>query len=457
MELKFFDSAEYKKGIRLSSLSDVAAAQRQTVYRNAIDNLEALRKINAKFHAFDASNFVENTAPSSMGIALAEASIKAQINSIVGYVAIERSMDQMSQMLVYRDVLTKSGAMVMPNIGPDDPRSRASKTYQAKVTAGDTDLSLTLDPIVAGTLAITLKLGTTSYNLIDDRQGNVLSQAGILDAGSINYSTGVLTLTLATAAPADSTIKICYAVNKQPGQGNQRTTIKQGYFNIDARINKFEFEADLITAMISQKTVGGDIVAELQQSVYDEQVLSINNSLVDTLRAEYSGQTLTIDLSSYSVQSGYFDSLLKTFNAGLAAVDNAIANRCYKAVNATAYIVGNGAATLFMSLEDSHGWVPNNTGYVNDVIGFYKGRAVIRNTRCSSFECFAIHKTNDGALAPLGYGILLPATNLPLIGNFANTSEVASGLYSVDGTSKVAMDLAQRFILSMPSDWMVLS
>jgi hypothetical protein len=455
MEFKFFDSADFTKGIRVSSISDMVASQRKSVYDAAIDNLETLRKINAKLQNFDASNFVENTAPSTMGIALAEASIKAQINSIVGYVAIERAMTQMNQMLVYRDVLTKAGAMVMPNVGPDDPRSRASKVYQAAITAAETDIAITLDPLVAGTLAIVLKLGSNTYNLMDDRQGNVLCQAGVIDAGTINYATGALAITLAAGAPADSSIKICYAVNKQLGQGNNRTTIKQGYFNINARINKFEFEADLITAMISQKTVGGDIVAELQQSVYDEQVLSINNALVDTLRAEYAGNTLTIDLDAFSLAGGFFDSLLKTFNAGLAAVDNELAKRCYKAIAATAYIVGNGAATLFMSLEDAQGWVPNNTGYVNDIIGFYKGRAVVRNLHCSDFECFAIHKTADSKLAPLGYGILLPATNLPLVGNFANTSEVASGIYSVDGTAKVAIDLAQRFVLSMPADWMV--
>lgn len=457
MELKFFDSAEYKNGIRLSSVSEMAAAQRQSVYDAAIGNLETLRQINAKMHQFDASNFVENTAPSAMGVALAEASIKAQINSIVGYVAIERAMTQMSQLLVYRDVVTKAGAMVMPNVGPDDPRSRASKTYSKSINQSETNITVTLDPMVAGTLAIVLKLGENTYNLIDDRQGNVLAQAGVLESGTITYSTGALSLTLATAAPANSSIKVCYAVNKQLGQGNGRTTIKQGYFEINAHINKFEFEADLITAMISQKTVGGDIVAELQQSVYDEQVLSINNSLVDTLRSEYAGNTLTIDLSAYSVEGGFFDALIKTFNAGLAAVDNALASRAFKAIAATAYIVGNGAATLFMSLEDSQGWVANNTGYVNDVIGFYKGRAVIRNLHCSDFECYAIHKTTDGLLSPLGYGILLPATNLPLVGNFANTSELASGIYSVDGTAKVCMDLAQRFLLKLPTNWMVVA
>jgi hypothetical protein len=440
--------------------NDLAIAGRKKVYFDAMENLNLLHKLNAQMRNFDATgdlNAVENLAPSAMGVALAEATMKAQINSIVGYVAIERSMTQMSQMMVYRDIITKAGASVMPLIGADDPRTRANKTYNAKLTAGTT-YSVTLDKMVAGAVSITLNIGGKTYPAMDDRKGNILAAGGLLAAGStIDYETGKLDLVFASAVAATDTIKICYALNREAAQGNGRTTLKQGYFNINAHINKFEFEADLITAMISQKTVGGDVIAELQQSVQDEQILSINNQLVDTLRANYAGTTMTIDLSAFSIQGGFFDSLLKVLNAGLQAVDNAMAARCYKVVTATAYIVGNGAATLFQSLEDAQGWVPNNSGYVIDVIVLYKGRAVIRHLHCDEFECFAIHKTANGQLAPLGYGILLPATNLPLVGNFANTNEVASGIYSVDGVNTVAMPLAQRFVLSMPQDWMVLA
>lgn len=457
--LEFFDSTDFAQGLKLSTYgNDLAMQARQKVYFDAMDNLSTLQQLNAKLHNFDATgelNATENLAPSAMGIALAEATMKAQINSIVGYVAIERSMTQMSQMLVYRDIITKAGASVMPMIGQDNPRQRANKTYKANLTA-NTAYTVTLDKMIAGSLAITVVISKKTYPIVDDRKGNLLAAGGLLDTDStIDYETGKLTINFTTAPAATDTIKICYAVNRE-AQTKDRTTLKQGYFNINATINKFEFEADLITAMISQKTVGGDVIAELQQAVQDEQVLSINNKLVDTLRANYAGTTLTINLSAFSIAGGFFDSLLKVLNTGLQSVDNAIAKRCYKAVAATSYIVGNGAATLFQSMEDAQGWVANASGYVNDVIGFYKGRAVIRNLNCDDFECFAIHKSANGQVAPLGYGILLPATNLPLVSNFANTNEIASGIYSVDGVNTVALPLAQRFELKMPDDWMIL-
>jgi len=456
MEIKFFDSENFKRGLSLTSASDIAAKQRLSVYHGAMENLEELHRIHARMRQFDDLNAVENMAPSAMGVALAEATLAAQINSLTGYLAIERSMSQMTQDLVYRDIITKAGASIMPLIGQDNPRTRANKIFETNLEAGTT-YSITLDAIVPGSIAITAKINNVTYQMMDDRNGNIFAQPGLLSAGTVNYETGALALTFANAVAATDTIKICYQLNKELGQGNNRTTIRQGYFQVKAGINKFEYETDLITAMISQKTVGGDVIADLQKATQDEYTLSINSKLVETLKNSYAGDTLTIDLSAFSVESGFADSMLKVLNMGLASVDNAIANRCYKAVAATAYVVGNGAATMFMSLEDSQGWVANNTGYVNDVIGFKNGRAVIRHTYLDPFECYAIHKTANGELAPLGYGILLPATNLPLVGNFANTNEIASGIYSVDGVSPVALPLVQRFVIQMPANWFVIS
>lgn len=458
MQLNYFDSAEFNDGLRLGTVSTMAAEKRKAVYFDAVKNLESLYDLNRKLHNFDQLDATGNMAPSTMGVALAEVSLKANINSILGYVAIERSMTQMTQDLIYKDIITKAGARVMPMIGQDNPRGRANQRYSTELTEGETDYSITLDACIAGSIAITFKLNGVTYQAMDDRKGNILSQAGLLSAGTINYATGKLDLTFANAIPANSTFEVCYALNKELGQGNNRTTLKQGYFQVKAQINKFEFEADLITAMISQKTgAAKDPIADLQQSVYDEQVLSINTKLVNTLRESYTGNTLNIDLSAFSIEGGFFSSMIQVFNTGLAAVDNAIAARCYKATKATAYIVGNGIATLFDSLEDAQGWVPNNTGYVNDVIGFKNGRAVIRHLDLDDYEGYAIVKTANGDLAPLGYGLLLPATNLPLVGNFANVNEIAGGIYSVDGTASITMDLAQRFTVKLPADWMVLA
>lgn len=450
---EFFDSDYFKTGLNLTSLGDTDAARRMQAYSGALDNLETLRQINQRMKTFDDLNAVDNTAPSAMGVALAEASIKANIQSIAGSIAVERSMTQMNQLMIYRDIITKAGASVMPNVGPDNPRSRANKIYSANLTVGATAYTVTLDAVVPGSIAITLKEGTSTYNMIDDRNGNILTQTGVISAGTINYSTGALALTLVTAPVAGDTIKICYGADQSQAEGTNRTTLKQGYYQLNAKINKYEFEADLITAAISQKTLGGDIVKELQDGVQDERTIAINNQLCTTIKNSYAGDTLTIDLSAFSVESGFADSLLKVFNMGLQAINSAIARRCYKAVAANAYIVGNNVATQFMNLEDAQGFVMNNTGYVNAIIGYYKSVPVIRNLELDPNEGYALYKTAD--IAAVSYGMLLPATALPLTGNFLNTEQIAGGIYSVDGVAPMCRDLAQRFVVSFPTNWFV--
>lgn len=451
----FFDESglnKFNKGLRLSSLNQSVAAQREAVYGQVMENEAAMRGLARSLGFFSSSS---DTAPSQLGVALGEASLKAYINSFAGYISIERPMSQMREMMVYQDLVTKSGANVMPMIGQDNPRDRAGKTHKSTLNVGQTTDTISLGKaLVAGSIMITLKSNGETTTAVDNRKGQLLAESGVLTAGTVDYETGDIVLNFTNAAIAGDNISISYAEDKIVADAGNRTKFKQGYFDIAARVNKYEFEMDLIGAMIAKKTVGTDMIEKIKTTVYDEHTLAINNALVNAIKNDYAGNTLNIDLSGFSIAAGFFDTVMKVFASGLASVDTAIAARTYKAVAATAYVVGKGMATLFGSFAQDQVWVPNNSGYVNGLVGFYQGRAVLRHLGLDDFEGYAIHKTADGELAPTALGILLPATDLPLVGNFNNTNEVAGGIYSVDGASSLAKDLVQRFTLEMPSDWM---
>jgi len=453
MSLVFFDSPEFNKGVRLSSSTKMVSEHRKNVYEKVMENESALRSVARSLGYFSA---MDDANPATLGVALKEASLKAYINSIVGYIAVESPMTQMQELKVYTDVVTKSGAKVLPMIGVDAPRTRSEHKATFPMTPAGTTFEFDLvQQITPGSVLITLTLNGATTTVVDDRRGKLLAQGGVLTTGTITYATGKINIVTAVAAILDDNAIINCAFDKTVDLSSGRTKAKQGYYNIAAGVNKFEFEADLIASMITQKTVGTDIVAKLKQSVYDEQILGINNSLVKAITEGYAGNTLTIDLSTFSIAAGLFDSLLRVFISGLVSVDSALAARTYKVIAATAYIVGKGLSDLFESLDADQGWVANTTGYVNGLVGFYKGRAVIRHLDLDDYEGYAIHKTPEGELAPVALGILLPATDLPLVGNFNNTNEVAGGIYSVDGAVPLELELAQKFVLEMPADWMV--
>lgn len=454
---QFFDDSKrhdaFQKNLRMSSINPVVANQRNSVYESVMDTERAVRDAARSLGYFSSS---ADMAPSQMGVALAEASLKAYINSFAGYIAIERPMTQMRQTIIYTDVVTKSGAMVMPNIGPDTPRGRAEGSIKVNLTAADkTETILLASAVVPGSFMFQFKINGVTTTGVDNRKGKILAEGNVLDIGTIDYNLGTIEITTGPAPIAGDYIQVNYEKDQVVDLSAGRTKPKQGYFNVDAKVNKYEFEVDLISAAINKTTVGSDVIDKMKTSVYDEHTLAINNALVGAIKANYIGTTLTIDLDAFSIAAGMFDSLLRVFNAGLVSVDGAIASRTYKAVAATAYVVGNTVANLFGSLDDSFGWVPNNTGYVNGLIGFYKGRAVLRHLSLDATEIFAVHKTPDGDLAPTALGILLPATDLPLVGNFNNTNEIAGGIYSVDGATSLAKDLVQRVNVLFPADWML--
>lgn len=458
--IQFFDDQKgldiFNKNLRMSSINPAVAEQRNKVYETVMDTERALRGVASSMGYFSSS---ADMAPSQMGVALASASLKAYINSFAGYIAIERPLTQMRQTIIYEDIVTKSGANVLPNIGVDNPRGRAEGSTRISLTAGDkTETILLASAIVPGSVMFQFKVaGGAIVTGVDNRQGKILADAAFLTTGTIDYALGTIVIEVAGTPIAGDYIQVNYEKDQVVDLSAGRTKPKQGYFNVDAVVNKYEFEFDLISATINKTTVGTDIVDKMKTSVYDESTLAINNKLVSAIKDNYVGTSLTIDLSAFTIAGGMFDSLLRVFNAGLVSVDGAIAARTYKAVAATAYVVGRTVADLFGSLDDSQGWVPNNTGYVNGLVGFYKGRAVLRHLSLEGNEIFAVHKTPDGELAPAALGILLPATDLPLVGNFNNTNEIAGGIYSVDGATSLAKDLVQRVIVEFPSDWMVLA
>lgn len=452
-KLEFFSTGDYNKALNFGSPTPRIAKKRDAVYNKVMENVDLIRETAKQLGLFSASVDMQG---SQLGVALKEASMKAYLESYAGYIAIERPLTQMKELIVYKDMVTKgTGRVVMPMIGKQDPRGTAEAKTTSTIPVGTPVGTIELgSAVVPGSVMIVAILNGDGATIIDDRKGTLLAAGGVLKTGTIDYNTGKIEYETGVAPIAGDEFKITYSKDMLPSNTPERIKPVQHYFEITAKVNKFEYEFDLITAAINTKSLGSDLAADMQDAVKDEHLMSINNQLVKALKEGYAGTTLTIDLSSFSVAAGRFDSLLRTFASGLTSVDTALGKKTYKAVVATAYVVGDGLGDVFASMTDSDYWVPNNTGFINGLIGFYKGRAVLRHLSLDRFEGFAVHKTADGELAPTALGIFLPATDLPLVGNFNNTNEIAGGIYAVEGADLLTSDLAMRFEILMPADWM---
>lgn len=452
-EIKFFSSRDYSRAMNFGSPTKAIAARRNACYEAVMGNVANVRNAIASLGLFSQTSI--DMQAGTLGVSLREASLRAYLDSFAGYIAIERPLTQMKELIVYNDKVTKgTGRIISPFLGKNNPRPLAENKQTSKIpVSADNTVELGCGVVPGSFSATIVSDNGDTFAVMDDRKGNLLAPGGVLTKGTINYLTGKLEMEFTSITAGEAVIN--FNRDKYLEDTPDRMKAVQHYFEISAKVNKFEYEMDIIAAAINQKSLGSDLATDLRDSIREEHQMTLNDSLVRALRQNYAGTTLTIDLSAFTVASGRFSSMMKVLNSGLVNIDAAIAKNCYKVVSATAYVVGKGIGALLSSWDDSNFWVPNNSGFVNGLIGFYKGRAVLQHLDCADYEGYAIHKTADGTLAPVALGIYLPATDLPIVGNFQNTNEVAGGIYAVEGVDTITNDLVQRFEIAMPADWMI--
>ena len=178
----------------------------------------------------------------------------------------------------------------------------------------------------------------------------------------------------------------------------------------------------------------------------------INYKLVSTLEEGYTGNVMSdLDLSKTAMTGQFYDyrSRVDLFDAYLINVESSLATKAVKGVTTTAYVAGNMAANQFQKGGMIGRWEKNTKStYINDLLGWYNGIPVLRSTdikeNTGEGTFYAIHKTADGQMAPLARGIYMPLTDTPTIGNYANPTQMAAGIYYQEGTRIMAPELVQK-------------
>jgi hypothetical protein len=443
----FFDKNMQDRSVLFTSNGNKSLANRRALlYEQVFDNFN--NKVNnlKRLKMFDSSPSMDMSG-SSMGVVLKEASMKAYLQSFAGFLAIEASMTQAKQLILYRDKITRNGVNVLPFLGTQSPRL-LNKQGADFTLAADTDQEFNLNcKVTPNSVALTLVINGVKTTYRDNGSGDLVGIIGdtTISDGSINYQTGVITITLSSAAAVTDTANVKYAMNEGTAPQGRRIHAREGYFLIEAEPNVFDYEIDTIRAAISQKTTNSSLYLDMYETVQSEHLMSINDSLVETLIGGYEGNLATIDLSDFSITSGRFDTMTRVLMKELGQIDRTIAKNTYKAVNASAYVVGDNVASLFLAMNAEEYWVPNNIGFVNGLLGTWKGRPVLTHQSVPADEGYAVHKTIDGEMAPVALGVLLPATDIPVRYSFENIEMQAGGIYSVEGTSFITSDLVQRF------------
>ena len=408
------------------------------------------------------------------------ASVASYVSSFAGYMSIERDFDQPNGLFYWFDVLGVSDMRsVVPNLGPDNYQDINSMGgFQMDLTAAAQTAysALTGRKIIPGTVRVKVTKGGTKYELIDNGQGQFMAVPGVLGASGngINYLTGKIDFTFATATAATDTIMI---VGKEDVTGTPCNTT--GASNVHANDKRFlgkmqqialntvpdmlvaEYNIASLGAM--KKATGADMATFLFTKLRELYTKIINYKLVSTLEEGYQGNTMSdLDLSNATgigfnptgtdTYKNFFTdyrSRVDLFDAYLVNVETALATKAVKGVDVTAYVAGLQACNQFQKGSVIGKWERNTKmTYISDLLGWYNGIPVLRsidikeNPNEGTF--YAIHKTKDGQMAPLARGIYMPLTDTPTVGNYNNPTQMAAGIYYQEGTKYMATELAQK-------------
>ena len=397
------------------------------------------------------------------------ASVASYVSSFAGFMSIERDFDQPNGLFYWFDVLGVTDMRnVIPNLGPDqyqDIQTMGGFTLDVEVAAKAEFDALVGRKIIPGTVRVKVVNGASKFELVDNGQGIFLAPAGTLAAGEINYLSGRVQFTLATAmeVAAGNSITI---VGKEDVTGTPCNT--NGASNAHANDKRFmakmqqlglstvpdmlvaEYNIAALGAM--KKATGSDMATFLFGKLREIYTKTINYKLVSTLEEGYTGNVMTdLDLSKTAMQGQFHDyrSRVDLFDAYLIDVESNLAEKAVKGVTTTAYVAGLRASTQFSKANMIGKWKRNtDMTYINDLLGWYDGIPVLRSTdiheESGEAVFYAIHKTADGQMAPLARGIYMPLTDTPTIGNYNNPTQMAAGIYYQEGTKYLAPELVQK-------------
>lgn len=398
------------------------------------------------------------------------ASVASFVSSFAGFMSIERDFEQPTGLFYWFDVLGVTDLrQVIPNLGPDnyqDIQSMGGFTLEITPAAQTSFSSLIGRKIIPSSLRVKVTTESESYELIDNGQGQFMAIAGKLNSSSINYLNGRVEFELASSLAGDAQKEKIVIVGKEDVTGTPCNTV--GASNAHANDKRFIAKLqqialttvpDMLIAEYNiaslgalKKATGSDMATFLFTKLRELYTKMINYKLVSTLEEGYVGNTMSdLDLTQDNLTGKFLDyrSRIDLFDAYLINVESALATKAVKGVTTTAYVAGNAAANQFQKGQMIGKWEKNTKmTYINDLLGWYNGIPVLRSTDINEAAgegtFYAIHKTEDGQMAPLARGIYMPLTDTPTVGNYSNPTQMAAGIYYQEGTRYMAPELVQK-------------
>jgi hypothetical protein len=464
--LKHTEDDTIMRGLQTSSVSPQDADARIKNWEKAFANLDEL-VADKMFAATGSSSPSMGSTGPTPGTQFFDASVTAIIRSYAGFFSIERGTDQPNQSLPYMNTYgVKTNELITPNIGVSKEFDEADglfKKTETLATAKDTFTWTPDTPILPSSIKVMVDGladaddSVVSFEATDNKKGDMMAAPGALSGNTIKYGytdEAKVEVVLPGALKAGSRVTIQMVLDK-PNHINEKIKAELEYYNATTAPVLVPYETNQVANLAAKKALGMDMKLFTTNQVTDEYTKKINKRCVDQLSLSSIGAEYEMNLKVFSIATSDFRTYLEAFLSQLKELDTKMAMKTEKGANITAYLVGHGLGDLFSKLElVTSKWVPNkDITYVDDVLGYYDGRPVVRSKHLPQNTGFGIHKTREGHLAPLMRGIFLPLTNMEEVGSFDNPLISSGGIFSYEGMDALTSDLTIEFTVNPPDQF----
>jgi len=485
-ELRDENSFNYSAGNILTSL--------ENFYYNFSDKMylidQALKSGAQNYFSKTKGNFSATDMGQLKDVDIVDIAIGITLrSSSITYVAAERPMDSISQVWPFQSLVamntaggfTANDTVVSPlqpiSAGVNLGRYSAQNTYTGAIPATDAAATASISasaPLVKGeTKVVKISDGTlVAFSDPKSQAGQpgqtmieklVILDGTVITSGTVNLSTGAVTLVAGGAILADTYQVISYY--DRPGEsttGAHTLRLKPSVKTVDliATENRviletpIEFLAQANKQLRKNKNYG--LAVDFGKRSID-QVLALYTQYVDSeiIRQLWAGVVKTspivLDLSSYSTQD---------FKAFSVTKDNLILSFVNEMTSK--FLAQTGKPVTCLVVDEIAGRMLRNdsTNFIADVgfnqvndglIGYYVGIPVVRNRVLNGVQStgsvvngtvIAVHKSLDGELAAVATGNYLPPYTTMSAINPINMSELSQALFSMTAFKSIVPEFS---------------
>jgi hypothetical protein len=409
------------------------------------------------------------------GVDIIDINILATQQSIMGYLSVERGMSKPVDTAYYQTLqaINNAGGFAEGDtvFTPWAPIS-SSLNLGANLQTGTIEagkITYSRAPLAKKGITIVAANGGIGT---DDGKGNItwdVTPEGLSAKATVNYETGVITLSGVAADAITSSTAILDRTAEKEGEGTlkvkprtstvtleavPRRVIIENSFEDNAYINK---QAYNLASIGVQMDFGKRAVSQLLQVyTYFLDLMSVKATWEAMQGQEVSGN---FDYTPYNMGTSEASTKNDIVNSWILQLIKDIQKRtgrgpnCYLVDSEGAMLLGNNPLYFVANAQ-----FDNN---LNGMIGTYRGFPVIRHTALDGVldaqkndghtYAFvgAIYKSPDGQIAPSMFGEYLPPYSVTPALNFDNPSQYSQALLSMNTTEVLVKELCAYLAVRM--------